>query len=103
VTRNAWVLVVFCCLAALLCGCTRHSQRQYTLHGKIISVDRPRGQLVVAHGAIPGFMQAMTMDYTVKDTRQLADLRAGDQVQADLVVTDDGAWLEHVMKEKSVH
>jgi protein SCO1/2 len=70
------------------------------LHGKIISVDQPRGQVVVAHGTIPGFMQAMTMDYAVKDTRQLAGLRAGDQIQADLVVTNNGAWLERVMKEK---
>lgn len=101
--RNTWVVVVFCCVAALLCGCTRHSQRQYTLHGKIISVDQPRGQLVVAHGAIPGLMQAMTMDYTVKDRRQLTGLTAGDQIQADLVVTDNGAWLEHVRKEKPAH
>lgn len=97
--RTGLLVVVFCCLGAL-CGCTRPSQKQYALHGKIISVDPSRGQLVVAHGAIPGLMQAMSMDYTVKDTRQLAGLRAGDRIQADLVVTDDGAWLEHVVKEK---
>jgi hypothetical protein len=54
-------------------------------------------QLVIDAKAIPGFMAAMTMPYTVKDSAAIRDIRAGDQVTADVVVNGGVAWLENVL------
>ena len=39
----------------------------YHLRGKVVSTDAPHGIVVLDHEAIPGFMDAMTMPYQLKD------------------------------------
>ena len=96
------VLVTLCGGAA---ACHRESEgqtRYYQLKGTVISVDRPHGQIIVNHEAIPGFMDAMTMSYTVKDDAALERLKAGDQITARVVVTTQDIWLDKiVIVEKS--
>ena len=53
--------------------------------------------MVVDHEAIPGFMSAMTMPYRVKDAKDLERMSPGDAIQADVVVSDDGVWLENIV------
>jgi protein SCO1/2 len=45
---------------------------------------------------IPGFMPAMTMNYTVQDRSGLGQVQPGDQIAADVVVVDNNYWLEHL-------
>ena len=80
----AFALVVF--------GC-RHEPpaKTYKLHGKVISVDKLGHQLIIDHDAIPGFMDAMTMPYSVKDDAMLGQVSAGDEIEADLRVQEDKA------------
>ncbi|HJZ68935.1 MAG TPA: copper-binding protein [Blastocatellia bacterium] len=67
------------------------------MKGKVVSVDK-RGQTVtVAHEAIPGYMEAMTMPFKLKDERLLGELAEGDNVQATLVVAGMRSWLEDVI------
>jgi len=49
---------------------------------------------------IVGFMAAMTMPYSVRDPKLLAPLGPGDEITADIVVTDDGAYLENIVVTK---
>ena len=47
--------------------------------------------MTIRHEAIPGFMDAMTMPFDVKDREVLDDLRPGDEVEGTLrVVTERG-------------
>jgi len=46
--------------------------------------------------AIPGFMAAMTMPYQVKDAGVLDKLSPGDQIKAEIVVGNEGAYLENI-------
>ena len=72
------------------------SVKRYSLKGKVVSIDE-KGQMVNVDGeAIPGFMDAMTMPYKVKPESELNQLHPGDAITADLLVEDDGAWLENV-------
>src|SRR5687768_5422469 len=48
----------------------------------------------IAHEAIPGYMPAMTMPLDVKNTNELANIKVGDQITFDMVVTDDDGWIE---------
>jgi protein SCO1/2 len=48
------------------------------------------GLVLIAHEAIPGFMDAMTMPFSLKDRTLLDDLRPGDEVEGRLRVEKDG-------------
>ena len=58
----------------------------YTIRGKIISVDAAKGMVMLDHEAIPGFMDAMTMPYKLKDASVASELHPGDRITAKLLV-----------------
>ena len=49
--------------------------------GKVIAVVPSNNQLVVEHGPIQDFMEAMTMGYSVEPPSLLEELKAGDRVR----------------------
>lgn len=59
--------------------------QRYELTGSVVEV-RPPSEVVVAHDAIPGFMEAMSMPFRVADPALLGGLDPGDRVSATLVV-----------------
>lgn len=67
--------------------------KRYELRGQIVSFDTARGEVVVDHEDIPGFMPAMVMPYKVQDTALLDGKRPGDMVTATLVVEEINAYL----------
>ena len=80
----------------LLQSCSRKpaNEQRYELKGKVVSVDRAKGEVTVDHGEVKGYMPAMTMPFPVRDAEALNVMEAGDQVQASLVITDEGYWLD---------
>jgi Cu/Ag efflux protein CusF len=52
-----------------------------TGEGTVIAVVPPKAQLVVEHGAIKGFMGAMTMGYTVNPPTLLDGFKGGDAIR----------------------
>ena len=42
-------------------------------------------------------MPAMTMQYSVADPKQIANLQPGDKITADLVVSDNKGQLENIV------
>jgi protein SCO1/2 len=62
----------------------------YKLVGVVKRVSPDAGQVVIAHEAMPGFMNAMTMPFTLKDRDLLAELVAGDEVEGSLRVEKAG-------------
>jgi len=67
--------------------------RTYELHGQILAVRPERGEVVIKHEDIKGFMPAMTMPFTVKDGGLLDGKERGDLVTATLVVGETQAYL----------
>jgi protein SCO1/2 len=61
----------------------------YKLRGKVVSTDPARGEVTLDHEAIPGFMEAMTMPYKLKDASILGELHPGDVITADVLVSPD--------------
>jgi protein SCO1/2 len=74
--------------------------QRYSLKGKVTKIDMPRREVLVDHEAIPGFMGAMEMPYPVADQQSLDKISAGDEIRADLVVTDGHATLENIVVTK---
>lgn len=72
----------------------------YHLRGKIVSTDAAHGIVVVNHEAIPGFMDAMTMPYPLKDPSIISDLHPGDMITADVDVSKtstETVELDHIV------
>src|SRR5215470_7179418 len=93
--------VTFICLAiALSTSCNKaptEAAKRYHLKGKVVSIDKQAKMANIDSEAIPGFMDAMTMPYTVKPESELEQLKPGDAITANVVVQDESAWLEKVV------
>ena len=90
----AFSLVTF--VFALLLGCSKPAAHHYPLHGRIISVDKLGHQLIIDHDAIPGFMEAMTMPYSVADNAMLEQVGPGDEIRADIKVEGEHIAIDKV-------
>jgi len=66
--------------------------KTFPIRGKVVSVDTAKGSVMLDHEAIPGFMDAMTMAYPLKDKSLAGELHPGDHIAATLLVrkTSDG-------------
>jgi protein SCO1 len=69
---------------------------RYPVTGVVLQVDRPNRSFVASCAAIPGYMDAMAMPYSVLDSRQLADLKPGVQVAFTLVVEKKRSYAEGI-------
>lgn len=106
---NSKVLSFICLAMALSTSCDKTSTqpaaqqvtvgqaKRYHLKGKVVSIDKPSKMANIDSEAMPGFMDAMTMPYTVKPESQLDKLKPGDAITADVVVQDEKAWLENIV------
>jgi protein SCO1/2 len=54
--------------------------------------------VIIAHEAIPNYMEAMTMPFTIKEPGELTGLRPGDNILFRLRVTDSESWVEGISK-----
>jgi len=66
----------------------------------VVSTDAAKGEVTLNHEAIPGFMDAMTMPYKLKDANILSELHPGDVITADILVSQDAdadVLLDHIV------
>jgi protein SCO1/2 len=76
------------------------SIKVYKLRGKVVSADARKGEVTLDHEAIPGFMEAMTMPYKLKDPNIVSELHSGDIITADVLVSqnaDAEVVLDHIV------
>ncbi len=71
---------------------------RYPMRGVVLSVDAARKSASIRHEEIPGFMEAMTMDFPVKNAGDLAKLAPGAAITATLCQrpSDFEYWIEDV-------
>jgi protein SCO1 len=101
-----------CFLAGLLAaGCKPNSvalanppatNQTYAVRGVIQQIPPGRRHVTIKHEKIPGYMAAMTMDFSVRDTNTLAGFAAGDEITFTLVVTVDDDWIENLRRTGKV-
>jgi Cu/Ag efflux protein CusF len=91
-------------LVLALCSCTNQQRKpvsnapleKYKFDGVVVSVD-PKGHVAKINGQkIEGWMEAMTMDYPVKDQQEFDKLHAGDHIAATVFVQDLNYWLGEI-------
>ena len=109
-----WIFLMLLLPTALVTGCrARQAQtaasgeddsqyKVYPLRGKIISTDPTTGEVTIAHEAIAGYMEAMTMKFPLKDESLYDKLKVGDFIEATLVVSQNSGhwWLDDVVVKR---
>ncbi len=71
------------------------AEKRYPLTGEIVKADAEHSQLIVMHDEIKGFMGAMTMEFKVSKG-DLTIAKPGEHIRAELVVRDNGLYLEKI-------
>jgi len=93
-------------MALPVAGCRKTNQpatagqatKRFPLRGKVIGING--ATVTVAHEAIPGFMEAMTMPYKLKNPGIASELHPGDRITATLIVQqDDGGYHDAVLDD----
>jgi Cu/Ag efflux protein CusF len=64
--------------------------------GLVKKVDKTKGTVTLAHGALPNGMPPMTMAYKVKDTAWLETLQVGQKVRFATDPADGGMTVSHI-------
>ncbi|WP_444542337.1 SCO family protein [Edaphobacter acidisoli] len=93
--RKSSVLLVLA--LGLIAGCHRSSnsaassasaaQKTFTIRGKVVSTDQ--GSVMLDGDAVPGFMDAMTMPYKLKDPSVASELHPGDHITATVLADQE--------------
>ena len=100
-------LIIFICGLLLAIGCKRESSappvsaatnQTYAVRGVVQKIASDLHHATIKHEKIPGYMAAMTMDFSVKDTDALNHFSAGDEINFTLVVTADDDWIENLQR-----
>jgi len=98
-TRSSSLLIIILALPLLACRqeappTASPNASRYDLRGKVVSFDKARQEVTIAHEAIPGYMEAMTMPFTLNEEWVFDVLTPGAQIQATLVVDGARSWIE---------
>jgi protein SCO1/2 len=88
-----------------LAGCSKTPEqsgpaKEYQLRGEIKGLDPGGHVATIRHEAIPGFMNAMTMGYPVKDQSEFSKLKVGEAITATVYVKDDDMWVGNIKEAK---
>lgn len=96
VSGVCFAIFLMCAMGSVL-GCNKSSSsapklqlKTYHLRGRIVAVATD-GHLTVDAGAIPGYMEAMTMSYKLVDPTVASELHVGDVITANVLVEEDAA------------
>lgn len=73
--------------------------REYQLVGEVVRLDVVHRVATIKHQAIKGWMEAMTMEYPVRDKTEFAKLHVGDRITATVFVQDMDYWVGRIQRE----
>jgi protein SCO1 len=109
--RGLRALAVALAVSATACGGTGASAPDFTasaqaskhpIDGKVVAFDAKQHKITIAHEAIPDYMEAMTMEFRMKEAWPFNVMAAGDTVRGTLVVDGARSWIEGVTVAKAI-
>ncbi|PYI82378.1 MAG: hypothetical protein DME26_17860, partial [Verrucomicrobia bacterium] len=97
--RNFILLgTLFAVVASTACKDTSNDRKTYQVKGVVQELKPQQKTVVIQHEKIPGYMDAMTMPFEVKDLKELAGLQPGDTVAFRMIVTKKEGWIDQIKK-----
>lgn len=101
---NRFALIIGALILVITSSCapdkSSTNAQRYELKGKVVSFEKEKHIITVAHEAIEDFMESMTMPFHVRDEWVFDTVAPGDQITATLVVDGADYWLENVIIAK---
>jgi protein SCO1/2 len=92
-----WARPVFLLIGSLSCVVIPlHAGQSYPIKGLLLKVDSHQKTMLVSIDAIPGYMEAMTMPFSVRDVKQLDFLVPGSMIDFTLVVEKDTSYADAI-------
>lgn len=89
--------------ALLLISCSqpateaaKEPPKQYQLHGEVVRVDAQNKTATINAQKIEGWMEAMSMEYPVKDSQGFSTLHPNDCIDATVFVQGSEYWVGDV-------
>jgi protein SCO1/2 len=83
-------------LSLLLALAQSWAAEQHAVTGMVLKVDRHNKTMVVSCESIPGYMEAMTMPFSVRDAKAIVTLEPGATVEFTWVVEKDFSYADNV-------
>ena len=68
--------------------------RSFITRGVIRDIPADGASLVIRHEEIPGFMPKMTMEFEVRDPKEIRGLSIGDSVIFNIRATQEDSWID---------
>ncbi len=94
------LVFVFGCRSAAPPAASTAEVKTFPMRGKIVSVDSTH--VTLNHEAVPGFMEAMTMPYKLKDPSIVGELHPGDRITAKILARKDAAGYRDLQLDEIV-
>ncbi len=94
VHRNYIVQFLVLLLAAR--GAFLFAEQRFPATGLVLSLDAEHKVLLVSTQAIPGYMEAMTMPFTVRDAKEFQGIKPGVMIDFTLVVERSTSYAESI-------
>jgi protein SCO1/2 len=79
--------------AVLSAGC---AETRHELQGLVLKVDAAAASVTVSHEPVPGFMDAMVMQFTATQAHALNGIRPGDRIRFRLIVDRERSEIDQV-------
>lgn len=74
------------------------NNKVFVVEGQIIGFSEDENRVFINHEEIPGYMDAMSMPFNLRDMQEVSDYSIGDAVRFEFHVTPDGSWIQNLTK-----
>ena len=72
--------------------------QEFFVRGVVRELKADGKTAVIQHEEIPNYMEAMSMPFRVKESKELAELKLGDEIHFRFVVAEYESWIDRVTK-----
>ncbi len=89
-------------IGLLLAACSKpvppEPVEEHAMHGVVLRLDAEALTATVKHDEIKGFMGAMTMEYSIRDKDQFAQIKPGEWINATVIAKGKGKeyWMDNI-------
>ena len=102
--RTCAAIVLFLMLAACQQATVKEEAKdeavkQYAMHGEVLRLDAQGKIAAIKAGKIEGWMEAMTMEYPVKDQTEFDKLHTGETINATVFVQGTNYWVGGIQQD----
>jgi Cu/Ag efflux protein CusF len=94
------VLPAIIILLLTACGGSQPTEpaKEYSMKGVVLRMDAQVRTAVIKHENIEGWMEAMTMEFPIRDAREFEKLSVGKRIAATVFVRGDEYWIANIQE-----